>query len=484
MLKNRFIIVAAAGLAFVLVGAGCGKPTTTTTTSDKPTGVCEKTDYAVTDLVMDQATTTLSDANAVLTTIKRVGDCDAKSFKVTLTDNGTQFFSSEIKMPNESNGLYNDWVAASEGEHVIKAEVFADQDADPSNNVKELKFKVMPIGYLGDGNSKSSQKIGSNNWAAHAFLVGHAVAIKSVWGEFKKISDGELVAQIRKDDGGRPGSVIVEGKTAGVSAVFGTSTPDFKPIGLNMDALLQPGIYWLTFKADGLGAFEWRGADTNVDGPVDDTQTVTVKNGVEPRKTDWVQRNGDLIFYVSALKVGATKADGPIGLANPASVNCVEKGGRSESRERGTLGTYGVCVFDDNRQCDEWAMFRGQCPVGGLKITGYQTEVARFCVISGGEYKITSALEDQNEKGTCTTGQGITCDADEYYTGKCPAPDQVSGTATSSTGMANPASVNCADKGGTLEIRKDKDGGEVGYCKFSSGKECEEWALFRGECRP
>ncbi len=51
-------------------------------------------------------------------------------------------------------------------------------------------------------------------------------------------------------------------------------------------------------------------------------------------------------------------------------------------------------------------------------------------------------------------------------------------------GIANPASVNCEQKGGTLEIRTDATGSQVGYCKFSDGSECEEWAFYRGECQP
>lgn len=50
------------------------------------------------------------------------------------------------------------------------------------------------------------------------------------------------------------------------------------------------------------------------------------------------------------------------------------------------------------------------------------------------------------------------------------------------TQLANPASVNCIQKGYSLEIRKDASGGEAGYCKFGNGRECEEWAFFRGEC--
>ncbi|MBU1866793.1 MAG: DUF333 domain-containing protein, partial [Actinobacteria bacterium] len=27
-------------------------------------------------------------------------------------------------------------------------------------------------------------------------------------------------------------------------------------------------------------------------------------------------------------------------------------------------GTYGVCVFPDGSECDEWAFFRGECEPG------------------------------------------------------------------------------------------------------------------------
>jgi putative hemolysin len=47
--------------------------------------------------------------------------------------------------------------------------------------------------------------------------------------------------------------------------------------------------------------------------------------------------------------------------------------------------------------------------------------------------------------------------------------------------MANPASVFCVDQGYKLEIR-DEAGGQVGYCVFPNGAECEEWTFFRGEC--
>lgn len=52
---------------------------------------------------------------------------------------------------------------------------------------------------------------------------------------------------------------------------------------------------------------------------------------------------------------------------------------------------------------------------------------------------------------------------------------------TSNTGIANPASVFC-EEFGTLEIRSDINGSQTGYCVFSDGSECEEWAFYRGEC--
>ena len=49
------------------------------------------------------------------------------------------------------------------------------------------------------------------------------------------------------------------------------------------------------------------------------------------------------------------------------------------------------------------------------------------------------------------------------------------------SGMANPASVNCGNIGGTTEIKTSADGSQYGMCTFANGTTCEEWALFRGE---
>lgn len=51
------------------------------------------------------------------------------------------------------------------------------------------------------------------------------------------------------------------------------------------------------------------------------------------------------------------------GAANPASTNCVAKGGRVVIIET-PLGQSGVCVFPDGSRCEEWRFFRGECAPG------------------------------------------------------------------------------------------------------------------------
>jgi putative hemolysin len=108
-------------------------------------------------------------------------------------------------------------------------------------------------------------------------------------------------------------------------------------------------------------------------------------------------------------------------IANPASQNCVEQGGTLVIQERPDGGQYGVCTFEDNKQCEEWAMFRGECPVGGVKVTGYVTPAAVYCAITGGEYQVTGSSNTEEEQGTCTLQNGQTCDVWEYYQGTCSA---------------------------------------------------------------
>ena len=49
------------------------------------------------------------------------------------------------------------------------------------------------------------------------------------------------------------------------------------------------------------------------------------------------------------------------GLANPASVYCIQHNGSLQIKVNLDGSQYGVCVFADKTSCDEWAFYRGEC---------------------------------------------------------------------------------------------------------------------------
>jgi putative hemolysin len=114
---------------------------------------------------------------------------------------------------------------------------------------------------------------------------------------------------------------------------------------------------------------------------------------------------------------GAAETGQPVGMANPASVNCVEKGGTLEMRQNKN-GEYGVCLFEDNRQCEEWALFRGDCPEGGVKITGYDNDAEIYCAITGGQVEGVGT-----ETPMCKRIDGTYCNAQANLDSECPDPN-------------------------------------------------------------
>lgn len=61
----------------------------------------------------------------------------------------------------------------------------------------------------------------------------------------------------------------------------------------------------------------------------------------------------------------APNNNGGIGMANPASVYCTEQGYTLEMRQNEN-GEYGVCIFPDGSECEEWAYFRNECQPGDV----------------------------------------------------------------------------------------------------------------------
>ena len=99
-------------------------------------------------------------------------------------------------------------------------------------------------------------------------------------------------------------------------------------------------------------------------------------------------------------------------MGNPASINCAKVGGNLVMQKRGDGGEYGLCYFEENRACEEWALIRGECPVGGRKTTGYDTVDQNYCAWLGGD---TAAVKDS----VCTFKNGKKCLTIDLYNGKC-----------------------------------------------------------------
>jgi len=75
-----------------------------------------------------------------------------------------------------------------------------------------------------------------------------------------------------------------------------------------------------------------------------------------------------LITALLALLMGCAPSGGEAtptveagGLPNPASKYCIDQGYELEIRSDEAGNQYGVCIFPDGSECEEWAFFRGEC---------------------------------------------------------------------------------------------------------------------------
>ena len=55
-------------------------------------------------------------------------------------------------------------------------------------------------------------------------------------------------------------------------------------------------------------------------------------------------------------------------MANPASVKCIENGGKLRVVTE-SAGQRGICLFPDGSVCDEWAFFNGNCSKGSCMMS-------------------------------------------------------------------------------------------------------------------
>src|SRR5258708_3524322 len=125
---------------------------------------------------------------------------------------------------------------------------------------------------------------------------------------------------------------------------------------------------------------------------------------------------GGLFVTLAALASWAEGRQAAPQLANPASQNCVKQGGLLKIERRPDGGQYGVCIFTDNYQCEEWALLRGECPKNGLRVTGYVTAAGRYCAITGGRYTVVTETASA-EQGAGSLPDGKARKAEAYHPG-------------------------------------------------------------------
>jgi len=71
-----------------------------------------------------------------------------------------------------------------------------------------------------------------------------------------------------------------------------------------------------------------------------------------------------LAFLGCAAQAPPASTPPRVGLANPASVFCVARGGRLDIRTT-PAGQVGICIFPDGREIEEWAFWRANHPSPG-----------------------------------------------------------------------------------------------------------------------
>lgn len=126
--------------------------------------------------------------------------------------------------------------------------------------------------------------------------------------------------------------------------------------------------------------------------------------------TAFIEEKSKITFDGCVVK--KDNRESALSVANPASEYCQKVGGMSVIQKRGDGAEYGLCYFEENRACEEWALMRKECPVGGRKTTGFDTIDQKFCAWIGGD---TTAVKDS----VCTFKNGSQCPTKSLYEGSC-----------------------------------------------------------------
>ena len=83
---------------------------------------------------------------------------------------------------------------------------------------------------------------------------------------------------------------------------------------------------------------------------------------------EWAYMRGECKPGAKPTAGAQSSTPAQVGMANPASVFCVQNGGKSEIRKDPKGGEIGYCVFTDKSECEEWSFQRGECKPGAATV--------------------------------------------------------------------------------------------------------------------
>jgi putative hemolysin len=99
-------------------------------------------------------------------------------------------------------------------------------------------------------------------------------------------------------------------------------------------------------------------------------------------------------------------------VASAAYAKCIQNGGFVSTDRRGKASFYNICNFADDMNCELYALYNGECPVGGVHTVGYSTRPQVFCALRGGQ-------PTGKNNGQCKMPDGKICSTDSVYKDTC-----------------------------------------------------------------
>jgi putative hemolysin/predicted secreted protein len=144
-------------------------------------------------------------------------------------------------------------------------------------------------------------------------------------------------------------------------------------------------------------------------------------------------------------------------IANPASVHCGQIGGTLEIKTDASGGQYGMCNFGNGTSCEEWALLNDKVCKPGVAAAattaasaGMANPASVACVNSGGKLEIRKDATG-GEYGMCTFANGTSCEEWALLNDKVCKPG-VAAAATTAPEGKKMVTLTEADNGKTENI--------------------------------